>query len=356
LGVKLLFLLPSFEYSFASRQVSLLAPVLRSAHGIEVQVAAWRADGPAAEWLRASGVSLFQLGRRFPPTAWRSLRRLVGELRPDVVHAWRLPALRVAALLHRLGRSPFRLVVSEPRLSGRLNPLDLWLLRAADVLIAGFPNEADAVGRLDIAADRIRSLPPAVAIPTCDPPLLPVRLAPNSKIVMCIGNLTRPHAFRDAVWAADILRYPLPDLHLVLIGDGPGRDRIDRFARGVNPAGGQVHFVSGRPDAAALLARADAVWIPSNTDCGRQVLLEAQAAGRPVVASAVPGLADLIEDNRTGLLTPPGAPVAFARRAWPLFEDTALAKRIGTAGREAVAHLSPEKVAAAYAKLYLAVY
>jgi len=350
--VKLLFLLPSLDYSSAARQVSLLAPALRSQHGIEVHVAAWADGGAAAEWFAASGTAPHRLGRRFPPTAWRSLRQLVRELRPDVVHAWRLPAIRAAALLHRPGRRSFRLVVSESRRGGRIGAIDGWLTRSANAVVSAHPAESVALRRAGVPADRIPALPPAVAAPSGDPPPLPVRLPPDAKVVMCVGNLTPAHALRDAVWAADILRYPLPDLHLVLLGDGPEQKRIARFAWGVNPAGGQVHFMPARPDAAALLTRADAVWIPSRSDCGRQVLLEAQAAGRPVVASSLPVLAALIDDNHTGLLAPPGDPVAFARRARPLFEDPALAERLGAAARNAVAALAPSTVAAAYSALY----
>jgi glycosyltransferase involved in cell wall biosynthesis len=348
--VKLLFLLPSFEYSSAARQVSLLVPVLRARLGFDVHVAALCAAGPAKAWF-SSDVPVYRFDGRFPTAAIRGLRRLVHELRPDVVHALRLPAVRTAVVVRRL-TPPFRLVASELRRGGRINPLDRWLLRSADAVTTGDPAETNALRALGIGQDRLTRLPPAVGQPTAEPPPLPVELPPDSKVVMCVGNLTSGHAFRDAVWAADVLRYPLPHLHIVIVGDGPDRERIERFARGVNPAGGQVHFVPGRPDAAALLARADAVWVPSRSDCGRQVLLEAQAAGRPVVASRLPALAALIEDGLTGLLAPAGDPVAFARRARPLFEGPALAEQVGTAAREAVTGLDAVNVAADYAAMY----
>jgi glycosyltransferase involved in cell wall biosynthesis len=350
LGVKLLFLLPSFEYSSAARQVSLLAPVLRDGHGIDVHVAPLRATGPAEAWF-SSDQPLHRKQRRFPPAAFRDLRRLIQDLRPDVVHAWRLPAWRSAVVLRRLARS-FRLVASESRRGGRINPLDRWLLRSVDAVISIHSAETDALRSLGVEVNGITELPQAVVAPPAEPPPLPVDLQPGSRVVMCVGNLTPHHAFRDAVWAADVLRYPLPHLHLFIVGDGPDRARIEHFARGVNPAGGQVHFVSARPDAAALLVRADVVWVPSRSDCGRQVLLEAQAAGRPVVATAIPDLASLIDDNRNGVLTPAGDPVMFARRARLLFEDPSLAARIGAAGREAATILAPQSVAPRYAALY----
>jgi glycosyltransferase involved in cell wall biosynthesis len=333
--VTILHLLPSLGYTAAGRQVSLIASLL----GKNNHVAALGGDGPFAGPLRSAGVPVLVLGRgrRFDPASWWRLQR-------------RMPTLRAAGLLRAWGKPPFRLVVSEPLRGGHVNALDRRLIRSADAVIAGYPAEADALRRLGVAAERIRELPPAVASPSDSPPLdLP--LPPGSKVVMCVGALTPPHGFRDAVWAADLLRYPVDDLRLVIVGDGD-HTRLNRFALGINPAGGRVFFLPARPDAAALLGRADVVWVPSRSTCGRQVVLEAQAAGRPVVASALPALAALVADGRTGLLTKPGDPLDRVRRTRMLFDDTALAERIGTAARQAVAGFTPADAAEKYAGLY----
>ena len=329
-----LHLLPPSEYSAASRQAQLLAPALRSLTHSDVHVAA--------------------LGRRrwFDPGDWRRLWRLVRDLRPDIIHAWRLPALRAATALRVFGRRAFRLVISEPRRAGSVNVFDHRLLRTADAVIAGYPAEVDALRRLGVPTDRIHDLPPVVAMPPAEPPTLGLTLPPGSKIIICVGSLTPAHGFRDAIQAADILRYPIPETHLVIIGEGPERRRLAEFARGLNPAGAQLHFVPARPDAAAVLARADVVWVPSRSDCGRQVLLEAQAAGRPVVATRRPGLAALVEDGRTGLLVPPGDPAALARRTQELLNAPSLAVGIAAAAGDAVASFAPERAAAVYAALY----
>jgi D-inositol-3-phosphate glycosyltransferase len=112
-----------------------------------------------------------------------------------------------------------------------------------------------------------------------------------------------------------------------------------------------VHHLPARSDAAALLAHADVVWVPSRSECGRQVLLEAMGAGRPVVASALPGLAALVSDGVTGLLTPPGDPPTLARQTRRLFDDPEFAKRLGDTARQSVAAYAPERVAPAYAGL-----
>ena len=328
-----LHLLPSSRYLAAARQVELLAPALRSLN-FDVHVAVLDAKGPC------------------DVAAWWRLRKLVHELRPDVVHAWRLPSLRAAGLLRLLHRRPFRLIVSEPRRGGHLNAIDRRLLRSADAVIAGYPGETAMLRRYGIVADHIRELPPVAAPPPAEPPPLDLPLPPEGRLIVCVGTLDSAHGFRDAIWAADILRYAVGDLRLVIIGDGPDRARLSGFARSVNAAGAIVHLVQARSDAAAVLARADVVWVPSRSDCGRQVLLEAMAAGRPVVATAVPALAAVVSDGETGLLTPPADPVALAKRTRPLFEDPAPAARLGAAARGAVAGFTPAAAASAYSDLY----
>jgi glycosyltransferase involved in cell wall biosynthesis len=352
--VILLHLLPSFDYTGAGRQVALLASHL--GNNADVHVAALGPNGPIAESLQSDGIPIHTLGsgRRSDPSAWWRLRRLVRDLRPTIVHAWRISALR-AASFSRAWNKPFhRLVVSEPQRGGRMTLFDGCLLRSADAVIASHLGEANAIRRFGVAPVRVRDLPPTVAAPTDDPRPLDLPLPPGAKIAMCVGNLEPAHGFRDAIWAADVLRYLIPHLHLVVIGGGPDRSRLARFARGINPAGRNVHFIPARPDAEAMLAHAHVVWAPSRSECGRQVLLEALAVGRPVVATNLPGLSALVVDGRTGLLIPPGSPMTLARRTRTLLEDSELAGRLGAAGREAVAVFEPKRVATEYVALYQA--
>jgi glycosyltransferase involved in cell wall biosynthesis len=359
--VKLLFLLPDFGYHAAARQVSLLAKALGSLAPparLDVHAAALGPDGPLAAPLRAAGVPVHALGtgRRPDPAAWWRWRRLVAELRPDVVHAWRLPGLRAAGALAALGRlrgrRPFRLVVSEPDRGGRCTAADRRFLSLADAVTAEHPAGADRLQRLGVPADRAHALPPAVAPPPGEPPPLGVPLPPGARLVMCAGSLTATHGFRDALWATDILKYVYPDLHLVIVGDGPERARLRQFARSISRNEVFTHFLPPRPDAAALLRRAEAVWVPSRSECGGQVALEAQAAGRPVVASALPGLAALVRDGETGLLAPPGDPPVWASQTRRLLDDPDLARRIGNAARLIAAEHTSEQIAPAYAVLY----
>jgi glycosyltransferase involved in cell wall biosynthesis len=97
---------------------------------------------------------------------------------------------------------------------------------------------------------------------------------------------------------------------------------------------GQVHLVGPQPDATRLLSEADIVWTPSWSEGGANVVLEAMAAGRPVVASSCGSLPEIIVDGTTGFLIPTEDKAALARQTRVLLDDPGLGNRMGEAGRQ----------------------
>ena len=144
-------------------------------------------------------------------------------------------------------------------------------------------------------ADRIHELPPAVATAGRPAAARPAAAA-GGKVIMCVGNadpaarLPRRHLGRRHSPLPD--RRPAPGHRRRRPGPRPA---VERFARGINPAGGDRPFPAGpagrRGPAGSGRRRLGA----EPSECGRQVLLEAMAAGRPVVATALPGLAAVVD-------------------------------------------------------------
>jgi glycosyltransferase involved in cell wall biosynthesis len=91
----------------------------------------------------------------------------------------------------------------------------------------------------------------------------------------------------------------VPNLHLVLVGDGPARAHLEKRA----PKG--VHFLGWRDDIPEILRASDIFVLPSLKEAFGMVVLEAMASGVPVIATASGGVPDIIEDGRTGYLVPP---------------------------------------------------
>jgi len=137
-----------------------------------------------------------------------------------------------------------------------------------------------------------------------------------------------------AAWPAVVARYP--DARLLLVGSGPEEPalRSQVAAAGLT---GSVVFAGMRSDVPEVLRASDVVLLPSiHGENLPTVLMEAGACGRPVVASDVGGISDIVADGETGLLVPPGSVPGVAAAVLRLLDDPALAARMGAAGRRRV--------------------
>ena len=124
---------------------------------------------------------------------------------------------------------------------------------------------------------------------------------------------------KDAIWAADLLKVIRDDVHLLVIGDGPQRDRLRRYRDQVR-IGDKVHFLGERGDVPRLLPHFDVLWSTSGYEGQSNVILEAMAAGVPVVATDIPGTRELVISDTTGYLVPVGDRAGFAKYTAPAAE------------------------------------
>jgi glycosyltransferase involved in cell wall biosynthesis len=199
-----------------------------------------------------------------------------------------------------------------------------------------------------------------LAVPLPAPPKLSqaewsrsLGLPENARPIACIGPLVPVKGFRFAIWAFDILHFLYADIHLLLIGSGPHESRLRDFVESTRTTE-CAHFLGERDDLDELLGHAELVWVPSQADRGSNAALEAMAAGRPVVASRWPGLAEIIAQGETGLLVPTGDPAALARETRALLDDPERRHRLGEAARERAAnHFSVEEMVRRYEAMYM---
>ncbi|WP_407691110.1 glycosyltransferase [Rubrobacter marinus] len=132
--------------------------------------------------------------------------------------------------------------------------------------------------------------------------------------------------------AAASVAEELPAARFVVVGDGPMREELHALA-GRLGVRDRVLFLGFRPDAQALLGLLDVVAVPSVSEGTPLVVLEAMAAGVPVVASSVGGIPDQIRPGSEGILVPPGDPRALGDGLLEVLRDPELARRMGEAGR-----------------------
>jgi glycosyltransferase involved in cell wall biosynthesis len=330
-----LFVIASLEYSGAARQLCLLSAALPR-ESFRVHVAVLGTETPWATSLRSEGVEVEVLGwrRPFDVLPFVALRRLIRSMRPDVLHVWGAPALRATVLT---GSWPTDLLVSDDlSFARRTGWVDRRLLSRAGAVIAFGAAEAERYRRLGVADSRLTIASPAIPIlaGTVKPVELPGVTA-NDRVLLGLGPIEPHKGFREAVWAFDILRHLYNDVHFVLVGDGSDRPRVEQFARQIGVRD-NVHFMGSCVETSSLLRRADMLWVPSLRGGGICSALEAMAAGRPVVASRLPDLAEIVVDGETGFLVEPNDKAALARQTRLLLDNPLRRQQMGESGRQRV--------------------
>jgi glycosyltransferase involved in cell wall biosynthesis len=144
---------------------------------------------------------------------------------------------------------------------------------------------------------------------------------------------------------------PLPDAHLILVGDGERRGEVEAHVR-ERGVGERVHFTGDRPDVPDFIAAFDVSALSSDFEGTPLFVFESMAQGKPVVATAVGGLREVIEDGHSGVLVPPQDPPALARALEALLRDPARREAIASAGRDRVENFTIERAAARFGALY----
>ena len=261
------------------------------------------------------------------PSMLASFVRAALRVDADLLHAHWLPAGWVA---ERSGK-PYVVQVwgTDVELARRAPWLARRVLHRARLVIAASNDLAERARAL--GAREVRVIPSGVELPER------VGIEADPAEVLYAGRLSAEKGVLELLDATDGLK-------LVVAGDGPLRDRIPS-ARG---------FVS-HDELEQLYARAAVVACPSRREGFGVVCLEAMAHGRPVVATRVGGLLDLVVDGETGIVVPPRDPAALRAALERLLADPDLRRKLGSAGRErARTHFSWERVTdatlAAYAE------
>ncbi len=359
--LKVLQLIPTLDRSGAEKQMVLLATGLPRDR-FRVEVAALTRLGPLAAELRAAGVPVTALGKRFKldPLA---LARLVGFLRSgrfDVIQTWIFAANTYGRLAARLARLPV-VVTAEMAVdlwkSPRELAIDRWLARRTDRVVGNSQAVVDFYRRKGIPAERLALIRSGIGAE--EPP--PVDRAAvradfgwpvDAPLLLFAGRLAQQKGVDDLIAAIDLVQYIVPELRVLIVGDGPMRAQLEATTAAFR-LGGMVHFTGHRDDVPRLLAAADLLVLPSLYEGLPNVVLEAMRFARPVVATAAPGTTEVVVDGQTGLLVPLRDPPALAQAIRTVVRDPECAHRLGAAGRARVeSEFRAETMVDAYASLY----
>lgn len=158
----------------------------------------------------------------------------------------------------------------------------------------------------------------------------------GAAVVSIVAGLRRWKDHEMLLNAAGPILEEVPNAHFLIAGDGPERHRLESRARHLGIEA-RIRFMGVVADIPGLLAATDVVVLTSKHEAFPLSLLEAMAAGLPVVATDVGSVAEIVVEGDTGYIVPSGDPRGFASRVSQVLTDPALAARLGAAGRERVA-------------------
>jgi len=270
--------------------------------------------------------------------AWR-LSRLIKQVTPDVIHAHDPHGVAMAALALSMSTQPAKPpLIASRRVDFRMkgNTLSRWKYRQVDCFICA----SDAIRQL-LLSDRVESARAVTVHEGID--LERVELAPPAKLheefwlphhAPLVGNVAAlvPHkGQRHLIEAAMLVLRQVPDARFVIAGGGELRESLERAIK-ENRLEKHVMLAGFRPDVLSLHKAFDIFVMSSVTEGLGTSLLDAMAAGKPIVATTAGGIPEVVVDGETGFLVPPRDHQSMADALVKLLKDPELRKKMGHAG------------------------
>lgn len=318
-------------------------------------------QGVLADRLVESSVPVVALGAK-SARDFGVLWRLIGvwrAWRPDVVQTFLFHANVAGRLAARwLGIRP---VFSGMRVAEREQSWHVWLDRMTSQWVARYVCVSNGVAEHcrvahGTAAERVVVIPNGVDVarfeqgPRAD--LAALGIPATAPVFIAIGRLEAQKGIADLLLATDRLFTTRGDAHLLIVGDGSQRPLVDEW-RARSPHRERVHMLGWRPDIPDLLRASTALVLASHWEGMPNVVLEAMAARRPVVATDAEGVAELVRSGETGLIVPRRQPQELAAAMQTLLELPDQGRAWGAAGHARVhCEFSWDIMAARYAALY----
>ena len=337
----------------------------RLGRGFDVSVCCLDGDGAWAGELRDRGIEVVALNRRpgFRPEIGRQIARLAAERRVNLLHCHQYSPF-VYGRLAQMWQPGVKLVYTE---HGRLSDAPpSWKRQVVNPLLSWFDGPIVAVSdelRQYMVASRFPRARVAVIHNGIDTAALP---APGDRrrarallgfddralIAATVARLDTVKDFPSLLDAFARVRHVMPQAQLLIVGDGPQRSALETRARQDDLAG-SVHFLGLRSDVRAILPAAD-IYVNSSISEGVSItILEAMAAGVPVVATSAGGTPEVLAEGEAGVLVPVRNPERLAQAILGLAADSGARARFAVRGRRRVeSSFTIQRMVAEYAQLY----
>jgi len=305
--------------------------------------------------IRSQGLSVELIRERhaFDLQVVPQLRDLVRRVGPDVLWTNNTKShflVSLSGLYRTTGWIAFHHgYTKEAWRTGIYNELDRLSLPRAARVVTVCHDFAKQLQRKGVPADRIRVLrnPIRVSSPVMEAEKDGLRAQlglEHSKVLLSVGRLSLEKGHADLLRAMERLRAAKGqgfDLHLLIVGDGPERDRLQRLCSKLSLED-CVSFTGHQADVRLYYAISDLFILPSHSEGSPNVLLEAMAAGLPIIATAVGGLPEVLSDEVNALLVPKQDVAQLVGAIGRLLDDPPLRQRLADQAKVVVAEHNPQ--------------
>jgi glycosyltransferase involved in cell wall biosynthesis len=327
---RLVFVLQDFLFGGTQRHALELA---RRIDRARFEPELWMLSGGAdfAPQAREAGVTMRWLSDKRTVTlgAILSLRQQIARSRPDIL----MPLTAVPNIWGRI----FGRLAGVPVLLGTLRgggniprQHERFLARLAHHHLTNTQALKDALVALKRPADTVTVIPNGVDTVFFSP--APEGFGPVRKVVLCVARFCEDKDHLTLLRAFDLAVSKVPEAELWLVGEGPLKGRVERTARGL-PCADRIKVFSSGPDPRPFYRQASVLALSSLREGLPNVVLEGMASGLPVVATAVGGVAEVVEHGRSGLLSPASDAAGLAASLVRLLSDEDQRARMATRAR-----------------------
>jgi glycosyltransferase involved in cell wall biosynthesis len=358
---KLALMIPTLDRSGAEKQLALLATGLPRDE-YETRVYALTRGGPYLDLLQQHEIPVSVLQKRFKIDPWLigRLRAELTEFQPDIIHTWLFAGNAYGRFISRYFPAA-NVVVSERCVDSWKRPwehwVDRWLAPETDVLVGNSLSVAEFYTGRGIDKEKLRTVFNGVEPISLDRAhglAIKERLGwpQESWVVGFVGRLASQKRVDDLIWAVETLRQIRPQVRLLIVGDGPERKRLERFAVAVD-CQNHCAFVGHQARPVEWLNLCNAVCLPSSFEGMSNTLMEAMSAGVPVLASDIPPNRELIAHQQSGLLFQVADRAALIEGLRLLVDQPEVGLRLAEgASRVMLDHFGVEQMVEGYRAIY----
>ena len=282
---------------------------------------------------------------RFDPSTFAQARQLMVDYKIDIIQTHGYKGNALAYVLHKNHDVPWVSFVhgwtNEDFKIRVYNALDRWLLRFPDRIIAVSQAMKRHLENCGLQSEKISVVPNAV-VPLLAPKdsreriRITYGISSSSPLIGVIGRLSPEKGQLDFLKALQHVAREIPVVRALIIGDGPDRRTLENFSV-QHSLSSFVIFAGYQTNIAEIYAALDLVVMPSLSEGMPNVALEAMACSKPIVATGVGGVPEVIQHDRTGILVPPADPEEMAKQILFLLKNFGRCRELTENGKQDVA-------------------